>query len=464
MKKLLFLLATVGMVFTACEGRFDNDDKGFSAESKNVILYTSSNGRIVTPYNSDVFGANIISNTYKNGQGILMFDAPVTLIGYWAFQNCDSLTRVAIGDSVTSIGVGAFQYCPSLTSVTIPDSVTLIGDNAFNDCTALTRVNISNLSAWCKISFGGRLANPLCHDAKLYLNGRELTNITIPSDVTRIESWALYGCNSLTSVTIPDSVTSIGSSAFGYCTSLKAFKGKFASADNRCLIVDGVLNSFAPAGLTEYTIPDSVTSIGHYAFYNCSLLTSIIIPDSVTSIGEYAFYRCSSLTSITIPDSVTSIGNTAFFGCTGELTINCNIPSASSYEYCAFYRSKFTKITIGDSVTSIGDRAFYYCDSLTSVTIGNSVTSIGELAFYHCDSLTSVIIGNSVTSIGDDAFYDCTSLTSVYCKPITPPSLGRRAFSGANITKIYVPRNSVEAYKADYRWSVYASYIEGYDF
>ena len=465
MKKLLFLLATVGIIFTACEGCFDNDDKGFSAESKNVILYTSSNGRIVTPYNSDVFGANIISNTYKNGQGILMFDAPVTLIGYWAFrgcgsltsitipnsvieigkyafQNCDSLTSVAIGDSVTSIGICAFQYCPSLTSVTIPDSVTLIGDNAFNDCTALTRVNISNLSAWCKISFGGRLANPLCHDAKLYLNGRELTNITIPSDVTRIESWALYGCNSLTSVTIPDSVTSIGDGAFSSCHSLKAFKGKFALSDNSCLIVDGVLNSFAiGCGATKYTIPNSVTSI-----------------------GEYAFYKCKSLTSVTIPDSVTSIGNSAFYGCTGELMVNCNIPSASEFKYGAFYGTKFTKVTIGNSVTLIGDYAFRDCTALTSVTIPDSVTSIGSGAFSGCTALTSVTIPNSVTSIGEGAFYKCTSLTSVYCKPITPPSLGRSAFSGANITKIYVPRNSVEAYKAEYRWSVYASYIEGYDF
>ncbi|MBQ2026634.1 MAG: leucine-rich repeat domain-containing protein, partial [Alistipes sp.] len=141
-----------------------------------------------------------------------------------------------------------------------------------------------------------------------------LTSITIPDSVTSIGDYAFYGCSSLTNITIPDSITSIGGSAFSECSSLKVFYGKLASADNRCLIVDGVLTSFAPAGLTEYSIPDSVTSIGECAFAECIDLTSVTIPNSVTSIGSYAFSRC-SLTSITIPDSVTSFGNLAFSEC-----------------------------------------------------------------------------------------------------------------------------------------------------
>ena len=145
------------------------------------------------------------------------------------------------------------------------------------------------------------------------------------------------------------------------------------------------------SSLTSITIPDSVTEIGCAAFSVCSNLTSITIPDSVTSIGSSAFAACSSLTSITIPDSVTSIGNCAFQVCTS-----------------------LTSITIPDSVTSIGDEAFQACSSLTSITIPNSVTSIGYCAFNGCSSLTSITIPDSVTSIGAHAFAGCSSLTDIY--------------------------------------------------
>ncbi len=144
------------------------------------------------------------------------------------------------------------------------------------------------------------------------------------------------------------------------------------------------------SGLTSVTIPDSVTSIGEQAFYDCSGLTSVTIPDSVTSIGGHAFFCCDSLTSVTIPDGVTSIGEWAFYGCSG-----------------------LTSVTIPNSVTSIGEYAFQNCSGLTSVTIGNSVTSIGGSAFYGCSSLTSVTIGNSVTSIGNGAFANCSGLESI---------------------------------------------------
>jgi hypothetical protein len=159
------------------------------------------------------------------------------------------------------------------------------------------------------------------------------------------------------------------------------------------------------SNVKKVVIEDSVTSIGDYAFFNCSSLTSITIPDSVTSIGESAFYGCSSLTSITIPDGVTSIGNTAF-------------------SYC----SSLTSITIPDSVTSIGDYAFRNCSSLTSITIPNSVTSIGNNTFRLCKSLTIITIPDSVTSIGESAFDNCKNLKtiSLSCKS----SLKRSDFGG----------------------------------
>ena len=267
-------------------------------------------------------------------------------------------------------------------------------------------------------------------------------SITLPECVTTIDDGALTNCVLLPEINIPDSVTTIGKLAFASCSSLTRFNGKYASDDGRCLIIDGTLNSFAPAGLTEYTIPNSVTEIGGYAFSDCSSLTSVTIPDSVTEIGNYAFYECSSLTSVTIPDIVTTIGGYAFAWC-----------------------KSLTSVTIGDSVTTIGDDTFWNCRSLTSITIPDSVTSIGQSAFNGCSSLISINIPDSVTTIGNFAFDGCSSLTSVYCKAVTPPAGGINMFySIASSGKIYVPTESVEAYKNADGWSVYAEDIVGYDF
>ena len=183
------------------------------------------------------------------------------------------------------------------------------------------------------------------------------------------------------------------------------------------------------SGLTSVTIPNSVTSIGDYAFYNCSGLTSVTIPDSVTGIGQDAFSGCSRLTSVTIPDSVTSIGSSAFSLCSGltSVTIPDSVTSIGQYAFDGC--SGLTSVTIPDSVTSIWDAAFWGCSGLTSVTIPNSVTSIGASAFWGCGGLTSVTIPDSVTSIGEYAFRGCGGLTSVTI-PDSVTNIGSSAFSG----------------------------------
>ena len=216
-----------------------------------------------------------------------------------------------------------------------------------------------------------------------------------------------------------------------------------------------------------------ITSIGNDAFYNCSSLTSVTIPESVTSIGESAFMSCKSLESITIPDSVTSIGITAFRNCSNltSITIPDSVTSIENQAFCAC--NSLTSVTIGNSVTSIGKEAFWACGNLTSIVIPDSVISIGDSAFGRCDNLTSVIIGNNVTSIGRQAFYYCYNMQSVYCKPTTPPILGKTnymiggevvdVFYGSNLT-IYVPTTSLSSYKSNTYWREYAAAIKGYNF
>ncbi len=175
----------------------------------------------------------------------------------------------------------------------------------------------------------------------------------------------------------------------------------------------GLTAATIPASVTYNSVSYSVTSIGNYAFEDCTGLTSVTIPNSVTSIGNYAFEDCTGLTSVTIPNSVTSIGYGAFYGCSGLTSVT--IPnSVTSIGYDTFYGcSSLTSVTIPNSVTSIGEGAFCYCTGLTSITIPNSVISIGERAFSSCSSLTSITIPNSVISIGERAFSSCSSLTSI---------------------------------------------------
>lgn len=283
--------------------------------------------------------------------------------------------------------------------------------------------------------------------------------ITFNGKVTKIGFWAFNNCSNLTSITTPDSVTEIGEQAFDDCSSLTSVDigngvtsiGEYAFAD--CI------------SLTSITIPDSVIEIVHGAFSRCSGLTSVIVGNSVTSIGEHAFSRCTSLIGVTIGNSVSSIGKNAFYYCKSLTSIT--IPnSVTSIGEKAFYQcSSLTSITIPNSVTSIEGSVFAHCYDLTTITIPNSVTSIGEKAFYNCNDLIIITIPESISLIKSSAFDNCSSLTSVYCKPTIPPAGGSEIFdSNASGRKIYVPRNSVEAYKSAEYWSEYASSIEGYDF
>ncbi|MFQ7010539.1 MAG: leucine-rich repeat domain-containing protein, partial [Oscillospiraceae bacterium] len=227
--------------------------------------------------------------------------------------------------------------------------------------------------------------------------------------------------NQIQSVFMANGVTSIGNFAFSECTSL-----------------------------TSMTIPDSVTCIGNCAFDSCTSLTSVTIPDSVTSIGVYAFCACTSLKSVTIPDSVTSIGDYAFSYCTSltgiwvdegnshyfsdasgvlfnkDKTVLAQCPGAFSGSYA-----------IPDGVTSINDAAFVNCESLTSVTIPDGVTNIGYEVFAGCTSLANMVLPNGVTRIGAEAFDWCTSMKSITI-PDGVTSIGYDAFSNCkSLTNVY---------------------------
>ena len=350
----------------------------------------------------------------------------------------DKIIYDNIGYDVTSIDGIAFNNCTNLTSITIPGSIKSMGNSngsnnvCFLGCSSLAAVHISDLAAWCSILFESSQCNPLYYAHHLYIDGKEVTSLIIPDDVTSIANYAFSGCSGLTSVAIPNSVTSIGQSAFSGCSGLTSVSIPGGVTSIRNYTFSGC------SSLTSVSIPDGVTSIGIAAFSGCSSLTSVSIPEGVTSIGGYSFEECSSLTSVSIPEGVTSIGSNAFCGCSSLTSVS--IPDGvTSIAYGAFRDcSDMTSVSIPDGVTSIGEAAFSGCSSLTSVSIPEGVTSIRSYSFYGCSSLTSVSIPDGVTSIGDYTFQNCSSLTSVRI-PNSVTSIGEFAFYNCSqLTSVHI--------------------------
>ena len=412
------------------------------------------------------------AEAYEGFKYSILDDGTVEITGYTGSDSKLAIPGTIDGKKVTSIGNYVFNYYGILTSITIPNSVTSIGDYAFSDCTSLTSITIPN-----SVTSIGDYAFWFCES---------LTNITIPNSVTSIGYYAFECCESLTSITIPNSVTSIGHDAFYGTPWLKARQNENPLVIVNDILIDGstafgkvvipnTVNKIADSAfigiysdasnqyessITSITIPNSVTSIGNSAFWNCTSLKSITIPDSVTSIGEYAFDYCTSLTDVYYTGSVAEwnkINIDRYNSCLTDATIHYNYVTVKTYrdfEYSILddgtvkitdYTGSDSKLVIpstidGKKVTSIGGYAFEYCTSLTSITIPNSVTSIGVCAFEYCTSLTSITIPNSVTSIWNSAFNTCTSLTSITI-PNSVTRIGNYAFKGTPWLKAQQEKN-----------------------
>ncbi len=426
-KKLFFAALMLLMCFTPKAWAYDF----YEVASNGDTLYYNINGTsaiLVGPGEYSMWDDNF---TKPSGELVIPSSVTyngdtytVTEIGDYAFQSCTDLTSVTIPNTVTSIGEQAFSYCNNLSDINIPNSVTFIGNNAFNSC------NFSNINLPNSLISIGNSAFSYCH---------KLTTINIPNSVTSIGRYAFYYCPNLLPVNIPSTVTSIGENAF-YNVRHIEYHGEATGAPWGAYVMNGVVEdgfvylSEARDTLAFYignegsvTIASTVTAIGNEAFGanyfdNCKSLTSIYIPNSVETIGEYAFYYCGQLDTVSIGSGITSINTTAFSGDTIMYLYYNSTVVGSQY-----FGENVNKVVLGDAVTTIGTQAFQWCETLTSVTIGSGVSTIGNYAFYNCIGLDSIVIPDAVTSIGQNAFYGCALHTLIVGNGLT--NIGSNAFS-----------------------------------
>ena len=370
------------------------------------------------------------------------------------------ILAVVIENGVTSIGQYAFYNCTGLTSFTIPNSVTSIGRYAFAGCSGLTSVTIPNSVKGIGggvFSACSELNSIVIENGNSVYDSRDNCNAIIETSTNTL----VIGCKS---TIIPNSVTSIGGYAFAFCSSLTSIE-----IPNSVTTIGG--GAFRGcSGLTSITIPNSVTSIGGYAFSQCSSLASVTIPNSVTSIGYYVFQKCSELNSIVVENGnsvydsrdncnaiIETSTNTLVIGCKSTIIPN----SVTSIGDGAFAGSSLTSIEIPNSVTSIGLGAFQSCSNLISIIIPNSLASIESYTFEGCSSLSTITIPNSVTYIGNGAFDGCSGLTSITSLNPTPPICNSNSFKGVDHTiSVYVPVGSVLKYKVADVWKDFVVFRE----
>ena len=386
---------------------------------------------------------NITTLAFYRCNGLVSVQVPgsVTAIKNGTFRECNNLKKVILNEGVAKIEGSAFVFCSSLEQIKLPQSLMSIGSGAFDNCTSLISVELpdnaiisSDTFRGCKnlskivlsdtnnnyIVKNGILYNKAMTSAIYCIPASGVEEISIEDGVTTIDSNLQFSVN-VKKINISRSVTKINTAAFMYCYDLQSIKvdsenGKYMSEKGILYNKDMTRILCYPAGIkdTEFFVPDTVKTIGDFAFYGTKALESINIPDSVTNIGTDAFGECSGLKEVVIPDSVTSMGEAVFYKCTSlekvKLSVNITSPTPAVFQYC----SSLKEVVLPESMKFISFFMFSYCKEITNIVLPDTLTSVLGSAFQNCDNLKNITVPKNVTTIQDYAlgyYYDEQSAT-----------------------------------------------------
>lgn len=429
-----------------------NFGKNITKVGRNVFEYCSNIEKVNTTasvnewaqidfYNGQSNPISISNSLYVND--MLLENATflgVTEIKSYTFYNCDSLKSVKFADTVEIINKGAFSGCENLAQVEFSNSVETIGESAFSNCSKLAQIEIADsvktfcegafansaninyvnflgsFEQWINIDFEGG-ANPVAYAKSLYINGELLEEVNF-ENVTKIKPYIFSGCASIKTITIPDTVETIGA---------YAFKGtSITSIDIPGTVKTIDVGAFSETLIENLVIQDGTIVIGGSAFKNCINLKSVYIPDSVTEIQAYVFKGCSALESVDLPNTVTRYSSEEFYGCTSLKRVNyrgtidewasmvfySETSNPIYYSRCLYLNDVLLENAVIKEAKRVNDNTFIHCDSIKALVVGGNTESING-AFVKCQGLTSVEIQENVRWISVYSFRGCASLVEL---------------------------------------------------